>query len=138
MNFDGGELARAHAEAVARRSYGKLVAYLAARCGDVETAEDALSDAFAAALADWPLHGIPQNPEAWLMVAAKRRTIDGARRRLGAGRAEAHLKLLSEELAAAAEARNEFPDHRLALMFACAHPAIDSAIRTPLILQTIL
>src|SRR4051794_2391539 len=59
--------ARATAEDVARRSYGKLVAYLAARTRDVAAAEDALSDAFAAALADWSANGIPQNPEAWLV-----------------------------------------------------------------------
>src|ERR1700736_5349347 len=56
------------AEAVARRSYGKLVAFLAARTSDVAGAEDALSDAFAAALVDWPSSGIPLSPEAWLMA----------------------------------------------------------------------
>ena len=65
--------ARAAAEAVARASYGKLVAYLAARTRDVAGAEDALSDAFAAALADWPAHGVPDKPEAWLMTAARNR-----------------------------------------------------------------
>ena len=64
---------RATAEAVARASYGKLVAYLAARKRDVAAAEDALSDAFAAALADWPARGIPDSPEAWLTAVARRR-----------------------------------------------------------------
>src|SRR5262252_8663852 len=65
------------AEAVARRSYGKLVAFLAARMGDVEAAEDALSEAFAAALTDWDAGGIPDNPEGWLVtVAAQRRGLD--------------------------------------------------------------
>ena len=59
--------ARGTAEAVARRSYGKLVAFLAARTRDVTAAEDALSDAFAAALVDWPVRGIPTSPEAWLI-----------------------------------------------------------------------
>jgi RNA polymerase sigma-70 factor (ECF subfamily) len=68
--------ARAAAEAVARASYGKLVAYLAARTRDVAGAEDALSEAFAAALADWPVRGVPDMPEAWLMTAARRRLID--------------------------------------------------------------
>jgi len=76
--------ARAAAENVARRSYGKLIAYLAARTRDVAAAEDALADAFAAALADWPARGIPQSPEAWLLTVARRRTIDVARRRRSA------------------------------------------------------
>ncbi len=75
------EKARAAAEAVARASYGKLVAYLAARTRDVAGAEDALADAFAAALADWPVHGVPDKPEAWLMTVARRKLIDTARRR---------------------------------------------------------
>ena len=69
------------AEAVARRSYGKLVAFLAARTRDVAAAEDALSDAFAAALVDWPASGVPDSPEAWLMTVARRKLIDAARRR---------------------------------------------------------
>src|SRR5262249_3322312 len=73
--------AHAIAEAVARRSYGKLVALVAMRTRDVAAAEDALADAFAAALADWPARGCPANPEAWLMTVARRRAIDGARHR---------------------------------------------------------
>jgi RNA polymerase sigma-70 factor (ECF subfamily) len=60
------------AEAVARRSYGKLVAFLATRMGDVEAAEDALSEAFAAALTDWDTGGVPDNPEGWLVTVARR------------------------------------------------------------------
>ena len=64
MSFpDPNDRAHDAAEAAARRSYGKLVAFLAARSGDVAAAEDALSEAFAAALADWPEHGTPANPE---------------------------------------------------------------------------
>ena len=125
------------AEAVARRSYGKLVAFLAARTGDVAAAEDALADAFAAALADWPAAGIPRSPEAWLMAVARRRLIDAARRRRTRGAAADHLRLLAEEIAEPTDAA-AIPDDRLALMFACAHPAIDPAIRAPLMLQTIL
>jgi RNA polymerase sigma-70 factor, ECF subfamily len=128
--------ARDTAEAVARRGYGKLVAYLAARTRDVAGAEDALADAFAAALTDWPANGIPRNPEGWLITVARRRMIDAVRRRRGAADAADHLRLIAEELAAT-EA-NAMQDDRLRLMFACAHPAIDAAIRAPLILQTIL
>ncbi|MCY1266594.1 hypothetical protein D9M68_136350 [compost metagenome] len=68
------------AEAVARASYGKLVAFLAARTRDIAGAQDALSEAVAAALADWPRSGIPRTPEAWLMTVAKRKLIDAAGR----------------------------------------------------------
>lgn len=126
------------AENAARQSYGKLVAFLAARNRDVASAEDALAEAFAAALAQWPVTGTPNNPEAWLLTAARRKLIDAARRRKTGAAAEPHLSLLTDELAAAAEDAMSIPDRRLALMFACAHPAIDEAIRAPLILQTIL
>ena len=128
----------ATAEAVARQSYGKLVAFLAARTNDVAGAEDALSDAFAAALADWPSAGIPGRPEAWLLTVARRRMIDAARRRRSGEGAAARLQLMAEELEAAAAGGTAVADQRLALMFACAHPAIDPGIRAPLILQTIL
>jgi RNA polymerase sigma-70 factor (ECF subfamily) len=130
--------ARAAAEAVARASYGKLVAFLAARTRDVAGAEDALSDAFAAALADWPAHGVPDSPEAWLMTAARRKLIDAARRRRTGEQAEGHLQLMADELQELEAAGRDIPDERLALMFACAHPAIEPAIRAPLILQTLL
>jgi RNA polymerase sigma-70 factor (ECF subfamily) len=125
------------ADAVARRSYGKLVAFLSARTRNVTQAEDALADAFASALRDWPINGCPSNPEAWLMTVARRKLIDGARRRQTAEAVTGDLQLLSEGFAAA-ESIGEIPDQRLALMFACAHPAIDIGIRAPLILQTVL
>jgi RNA polymerase sigma-70 factor, ECF subfamily len=130
--------ARATAEEVARRSYGKLVAFLAARTRDVAAAEDALSEAFAAALIDWPAGEIPANPEAWLMTVARRRMIDAARRRRSGEDATAHLTLMAEELEAAAANASDIPDERLALMFACAHPSIEPGIRAPMILQTVL
>ena len=124
-------------DAVARRSYGKLVAFLAARTKDVAAAEDALAEAFASALADWPLNGCPSNPEAWLLTVARRKMIDAARRQRSGEIATGQLELLTEGLdAAVAEAA--IPDHRLALMFACAHPAIEPGIRSPLMLQVVL
>jgi len=134
--MNGGGDARGTADAVARRSYGKLVAFLAARTRDVSQAEDALSEAFAAALADWPLKGCPSNPEAWLLTVARRKIVDASRRQRSSEIATAQLKLLTAGLDAAAEA--EIPDQRLALMFACAHPAIEAGIRAPLILQVML
>ncbi|TAM05309.1 MAG: RNA polymerase subunit sigma-70 [Paraburkholderia sp.] len=136
MNTSSGDAAHSVAEAVARRSYGKLVALLAMRTRDVAAAEDALSDAFSAALADWPVHGCPANPEAWLMTVARRRTIDGARhRRIGDDVAN-QLAILADEIDA--HEPGALPDRRLALLFACTHPALDTAIRTPLMLQVVL
>ena len=124
------------AEAVARGSYGKLVAFLAARTRDVAAAEDALADAFAAALADWPARGIPQSPEAWLLSVARRKSIDAARRQRTIIEGEDQLRLIAQELEAMHV--NDIPDQRLALMFTCAHPAIDESVRAPLMLQTVL
>jgi predicted RNA polymerase sigma factor len=136
------EEAHRTADAVARRSYGKLIAFLAARTRDVAAAEDALSDAFAAALADWPVNGCPANPEAWLLTVARRKTIDATRRRASAEAATPQVQLLAEELDAAAATAaisgGDIPDRRLALMFACAHPAIDAGVRAPLMLQVVV
>jgi len=125
-------------ERVARESYGKLVAFLAARTRDVAGAEDALSDAFAAALTDWPRNGIPDNPEGWLLTVARRRQIDAMRQRRTAEGAADHLRFLAELDASNATEGAAIPDERLALMFACAHPAIEPSIRAPLMLQTVL
>jgi RNA polymerase sigma-70 factor, ECF subfamily len=130
--------AKIAAERAARQSYGKLVAFLATRIHDVAAAEDALADAFAAALEQWPKTGQPDNPEAWLLTVARRKRIDLQRRQQSAALAEPHLLLITDELAAAEVETNIIPDRRLALMFVCAHPAIEPSARTPLILQTVL
>ena len=122
-------------EAAARRSYGKLLAFLAARTRNLAGAEDALSEAFASALATWPTQGVPRLPEAWLIAVARRKAIDAVRRQQTRSAAEDPLRLLAEEGDVTPEA---IPDERLRLMFACAHPAIDPKLRAPLILQTVL
>jgi predicted RNA polymerase sigma factor len=129
--------ARTTADAVARRSYGKLVAFLAGRTRDVAAAEDALSEAFASALRDWPVHGCPENPEAWLMTVARRKAIDAARRR-SSGEEYAENERHVAEILSSSAVDEEIPDRRLALMFACAHPAIEAGIRAPLILQAVM
>jgi RNA polymerase sigma-70 factor (ECF subfamily) len=130
------EDARRAAEDAARASYGRLVAILAARTRDVAAAEDALADAFAAALSAWPERGVPANPEAWLLTAARRGLSHGRRH---AGVADAALPTMLQ-LAEEAEDReaHAIPDERLRLLFVCAHPAIDPAARAPLMLQTVL
>ena len=137
MNEKGNEAQRA-AERVARNSYGRLVAFLAARTRDVAGAEDALAEAFASALRLWPVDGVPDNPDAWLLTAARRRQVDAVRRRQTRLAGEGHLQLMAEEIEAAAQSTDALPDRRLGLMFACAHPAIERGMRAPLILQTIL
>jgi len=126
------------AERVARESYGRLIAFLVARTRDVAGAEDALSEAFAAALRSWPVDGVPDNPDAWLLTAARRRQLDHAKRGRTRQAGEAQLQLIADEIAAMADERTAIPDRRLALMFACAHPAIERSLRAPLILQTIV
>ena len=104
LNDPGGdEQARATAETVARRSYGKLVAFLSARTHDVAAAEDALSEAFASALADWPVNGCPANPEGWLMTVARRKIIDSFRGQRRGEVASEHLQGMAEGFQAAAE-----------------------------------
>jgi RNA polymerase sigma factor (sigma-70 family) len=125
-------------EAIARNSYGRLIAYIAARSGDVAGAEDALGDAIAAALERWPAAGVPQRPEAWLLHAARNRIIDAARRDQVRQNAKTLLRQIAEEAQAVAVTHEQFPDERLKLLFVCAHPAIDPAARTPLMLQTVL
>jgi RNA polymerase sigma-70 factor, ECF subfamily len=113
------------------------VAFLAARTHHVAAAEDALSEAFASALAVWPVNGCPENPEGWLLTVARRKGIDAMRRQQRDESAAADLLLIAEGLDVAA-ASAQIPDQRLALLFACAHPAIEEGIRAPLMLQAVL
>ncbi|MBV8896028.1 MAG: RNA polymerase subunit sigma-70 [Acidobacteriaceae bacterium] len=136
-NGEDNAAARGLLDEVARRSYGKLIAFLAVRTRNVAAAEDALSEAFASALAHWQKTGCPSNPEAWLLSVARRKSIDSARERYSRDRSDEDVR----EIAALVEAppvEADIPDRRLALMFTCAHPAIDVAVRAPLMLQAVL
>jgi RNA polymerase sigma-70 factor, ECF subfamily len=119
----------------AQRSRGKLVAFLAVQSRDVAAAEDALQEAFEAALVSWPRQGCPENPEAWLLTVARRKLIDRMRRDRSSGDPEELDRSVAAEAGAESD---EIPDRRLALLFTCAHPAIDMAIRAPLMLQVVL
>jgi predicted RNA polymerase sigma factor len=130
--------ARRAAELAARHSYGRLVAYLAVRSRDLTAAEDALGDAFLAALKTWPQQGVPDNPAAWLLVTARRRLLDQARHAKVKTAAVNTLKLFSVEGRDDPTMAVDFPDERLKLLFICAHPAIAADMRTPLMLQTVL
>lgn len=133
--------ALAAAERSARVSYGRLVALLAGQSGDVALAEDTLGAAFEQALITWSEAGVPRNPEGWLLTVARNRQRDiwksAAHRRAAPleaaveGGGDAWSPLDDLEL-------DEIPDKRLELLFVCAHPAIDPAVRTPLMLQAVL
>jgi RNA polymerase sigma-70 factor, ECF subfamily len=127
--------ARQAAERVARNSYGKLLSILAARSRDITAAEDALADAFAAALHAWPNQGVPTNPDAWLLTSARNALLNMQRH-------STIQKTAAEEIERQYHARvsenRSFSDERLKLLFVCAHPSIDVNVRTALMLQTVL
>jgi RNA polymerase sigma-70 factor (ECF subfamily) len=131
---------RSVVEGVARQSYGRLVAYLAARTRDVAAAEDALADAFVTALRTWERDGVPERPEAWLMTTARRRLIDRGRHDRVRADAANTIRLMMHEHAPGVDEGDDaaFPDERLKLLFVCAHPAIDRGVHTPLMLQVVL
>jgi len=137
MNGTGQEDVHWTVERVARESYGRLVAYLSSYTRDVAGAEDALSEALIAALTAWPRDGVPRNPEAWLLTTARHSLIDFIRHQQVVLASEPTLLLLKES-STEATLETQFPDERLKLLFVCAHPAIDAAMHTPLMLQTVL
>ncbi|WP_020015618.1 RNA polymerase sigma factor [Promicromonospora sukumoe] len=129
--------ARAAADAAARASYGRLLALLAARDGDIQRAEDALAEAFERALTHWPADGVPDNPDGWLLTVARNRLRDVYRS--AAYRTSVPPGTGPEPAVPPEEADpDRIGDRRLELMFVCAHPAIEAGIRTPLMLQTVL
>jgi predicted RNA polymerase sigma factor len=137
--------ARAVAERTARESYGRILSILAASTRDISLAEDALADAFERALRTWTDAGIPANPEGWLVAVARNRIRDAvgsAAHRMGVPLDDIVLTARADDRAVDAQTVLEhsqaIPDRRLELLFACAHPAIDPGIRTPLMLQTVL
>ena len=125
-------------EQAVRNSYARLLAFLASRSHNVAEAEDALADALKAALESWPHNGIPDKPEAWLLVAARRKMTDAARLQRVHQDAVPGLLTVAKRADELVDAEVPFPDERLKLMFICAHPAIDASARTPLMLQIVL
>jgi len=137
VNTRSDDLAHRAVEAVARQSYGRLVALLSARTRDVAAAEDALADALMSALTTWPRDGIPKNPQGWLMTAARNRLLDQARHRQVRDQSVPTLELMMSDLYETKDP-DALPDERLKLLLVCAHPAIDPDMHTPLMLQTVL
>ncbi|HET9178462.1 MAG TPA: RNA polymerase sigma factor [Terriglobia bacterium] len=126
-------------EKVFRQQSGRIIASLIRISGSFDLAEEAMQDAFTAALARWPIQGIPDNPAAWIMTAAHRRLIDYARR--ARTRREKEEEVLREtERDAAVDpdpCEMSFPDDRLRLIFTCCHPALNSAAQVALTLRTL-
>ena len=138
---EGARRTNEAAERAARTSYGRLVALLAAASGDLAQAEDALAAAFEQALVSWPTVGVPRSPDAWLLTVARNRQRDLWKS--AAHRRSAPLDDVPEAAVAMPDPfdaidPDAIPDRRLELLFVCAHPAIDAAVRTPLMLQTVL
>ena len=135
------EEVRAAVDSAARTSHGTLLAILAAPTRDIALAEDSLADAYERAIEKWPDDGIPTNPEGWLLTVARNRQRDVLR---SAAR-KRNVELPADDFAGAPESADiaetdpdAIPDKRLELLFVCAHPAIEPAIRTPLMLQVVL
>ena len=125
------------ADVAARDSYGRLLALLAAATSDLAGAEDALADAFERALRTWPSQGVPANPDAWLLTVARNRLRDEWK----SARVQRAVPLdaAPDTLAHIDDVDvDAIPDRRLELMLVCAHPAIDRAMHTPLMLNTVL
>ncbi|MBO2464700.1 RNA polymerase sigma factor [Actinomadura violacea] len=128
-----GEGAAGSVEAVFREDRGRLLALLAARFGDLDLAEEVVSDAMETALERWPVDGVPDRPPAWLLTVARRKALDRIRRdRVQAAR----LAALRVEADRAAEPGfDDIPDERLRLFFTCCHPALPVEARTALMLR---
>ncbi|WP_312477000.1 RNA polymerase sigma factor, partial [Stutzerimonas nitrititolerans] len=132
----GGQSATAAVETVYRAESRRVLATLIRLLGDFDRAEEALHDAFAAALQQWPRDGVPGNPRAWLVSAGRFKAIDALRRR---ARFDASLRLLAEQLEGEAhEAEpDEVEDDRLRLIFTCCHPALPADARVALTLREV-
>jgi RNA polymerase sigma-70 factor (ECF subfamily) len=129
---------RTRLDAVYRTEAGRIRATLIRLLGDFDRAEDAMQDAFNAALQRWPVEGVPANPRAWLISAGRFKAIDALRRRT---RFDAAQQDIADTLHGgetnAATGDDELPDDRLKLIFACCHPALAPDARAALTLREV-
>ena len=123
-------------EATFREEHGRVLAALISQFGDFSLAEDALQDALVNALERWAVDGVPRNPGAWLMTAAKRRAIDRVRRAGTLERKTALLDMPDDEDDLDMD-DDMIPDDRLKLMFTCCHPALALEAQVALTLRTL-
>ncbi len=126
-------------ERVHRQEYGQLLATLIGWLGDLELAEEALQDAFLAAVEHWEREGVPHKPGAWLTTTARRKAIDRLRRSRAAVAPQDLEALASAQLALTENFDDvgEIPDERLKLIFTCCHPALPLEHQIALTLHTL-
>src|SRR5256885_11586263 len=117
-----------------RTEYGRILATLIRVLGDFDVAEDALQEAFAAALERWPAAGLPANPLAWLVGTARHKAIDRLRRRTRFAQKQDEIAW-HVELSAGEE--EPVPEDRLRLIFTCCHPALAIEAQVALTLRTL-
>ena len=139
MSGDTAERARGVVEAVYRSDSRRVLATLIRLLGDFNVAEEALHDAFTAAVEQWPRDGVPTNPRAWLVSTGRFKAIDAMRRR---ARFDASLGALAEQLDAGPSAGAEWldegvEDDRLRLIFTCCHPALPPEAQVALTLREV-
>lgn len=128
---------RAQVEALYRHESRRVLATLIRLLGDFDLAEEALHDAFATAIEQWPAGGVPANPRAWLISAGRFKAIDALRRR---ARFDAALGRIAEQLQDQALPKDEPPgveDDRLRLIFTCCHPALQREAQVALTLREV-
>src|SRR5690348_8842815 len=111
-------------DAIYRAESRRVLATLIRLLGDFDLAEEALHEAFAAAVEQWPREGTPANPRAWLVSAGRFKAIDAMRRRarFDASQAELAERLEAETVRAAPGEGQDIEDDRLRLIFTCCHP----------------
>jgi RNA polymerase sigma-70 factor, ECF subfamily len=122
-------------ERVFRAEYGRAVAVLVRVFGDIDTAEEAVQDAFIAALERWPSAGLPPSPAGWLITTARNRVIDRLRRE--ASREDRHAQAALLHAADVAEEEDGVEDDRLRLIFTCCHPALALNVQVALTLRLV-
>jgi RNA polymerase sigma-70 factor (ECF subfamily) len=121
-----------------REWFGRAVGVLARSVGDLDLAEESVQDAFATALERWPRDGLPDDPGAWIIRAARNRAIDRLRRRrMATERERQAVELESLRRAIEPERDSTIPDERLGLMFACCHPSLASEASVALTLRLV-
>ncbi len=126
-------LAVSEVERVFRQEYGRAVAVLIRRIGDIAAAEEAVQDAFAEAVARWPATGVPPSPAGWIITTARNRAIDRFRRE--ASREDRHAQAGALYARDAPAEEGPVPDDRLRLMFTCCHPALAIGAQVALTLR---
>jgi RNA polymerase sigma-70 factor, ECF subfamily len=132
----------ASAEAVFRREHGRIIASLIRLCGSFDRAEEAMQEAFAAALRYWAEHGVPDNPGAWVTTAAYRKLIDARRRERTRREKQTELEreiaiFAYEDPILLDDSNFGIPDDRLRLIFTCCHPALNREAQIALTLRTL-